>query len=695
MHIPKSSLARSDYRVSSAPALVILALASAVCAGTAVAVPPEAPTPLFEGRNVFDLQWASDPQIRPDGRSIAYVRNSYEVMKDARSSSIWIVDSATGEQTPLVGSAGSPRWSSDGTRLAYISSGPDGRAQIHVRWQNGVTSRLADLTSAPDSIAWSHDGRSVAFILFQRDEGLTLGSAPPRPEGAMWAAPLVVISDVTYRADGAGQLTHGYSHAFVVSSEGGMPRQLTFGAFNHGGPISWSADDKLIYLSGNRTRDWERDTLNTEVYEVNVASAAIRPLTTRQGPDNTPLTSPDGSKIAWLTFEDKQRAYENTELYVMDSDGGNFHSLTKSLDRSIDNARWAADGRGLFIQYVDHSVVKVARVSLDGRVTPVASGLTAGGLDRPYSLGEFSAAKNGAVAFTSGTVASPADISIAIGGRTTQLTHLNAELFRTKTLATVEPLAVKSSADQRPVDAWLVKPPAFDASKKYPLILEIHGGPFVSYGRTFSTDYQLFAAGGYVVLYANPRGSTSYGAEFAKGIDHSFPGVDYDDLMSATDAAVATGFVDADNLFVTGGSGGGLLTAWIVGKTERFRAAAAQKPIINWMSLVLTTDDYVTLPRLWFGRSPWESEADYWRRSPLSLVENVKTPTLLVVGEQDMRTPMAESEQFYQALQLRGIPTALLKVPGASHGGLAGRPSQSAARVSAIMAWFERFKRKS
>jgi dipeptidyl aminopeptidase/acylaminoacyl peptidase len=269
---------------------------------------------------------------------------------------------------------------------------------------------------------------------------------------------------------------------------------------------------------------------------------------------------------------------------------------------------------------------------------------------------------------------------------------LNAGLFADKTLAEVRPLAVTSSFDRRPIDAWAALPPGFDAAKKYPLILEIHGGPYAAYGPVFSTDVQLYAAGGYVVLYVNPRGSTSYGQEFANFIHHRYPSEDFDDLMSAVDAAIAQGYVDPKQLFVTGGSGGGVLTAWIVGHTDRFRAAATQKPVINWASTVLTTDVPTYMPKYWFEKLPWEDPESYWKFSPLSLVGSVKTPTLVVVGDQDFRTPVSDSEQYYQALQLKGVPTGLVKVPGASHGGLTARPSQSAAKASAILAWFERYR---
>jgi dipeptidyl aminopeptidase/acylaminoacyl peptidase len=677
--------------------LLGLALITSVTAPS-LAAPLEAPSRSFQGGDLFGLQYAADPQIRPDGRVVAYVRVSFDVMTDRARSSIWLVDTETREQTPLVttpGSHSSPCWSHSGDRLAYVSTAEGGRPQLYVRWmQTGQAARLAELISAPVDLTWSPDDRWIAFTMFAPDEATKLGEAPPKPEGADWAPPLEVITDLTYRSDAEGYLKPGYRHVYVVSADGGAPRQLTYGAFNEAGPMSWTPDGRRLLVTGNRTDEWRREPVNTEIYEITLDSGTIRPLTTRVGADRAPLVAPDGSTVAYLGFDDRLMSYQNTELYVMDPDGTGARSLTADLDRTIDEAHWAADGHSLFVRYDDKAVTKLARVSLNGRIEPVSEGLSGSGLDRPYTDGDFSVAANGAVAYTSGTAQRPSDVSVARGGRTRQLTQLNDGLFMDKTLAEVRPLAVSSSFDQRPIDAWLATPPGFDPGKKYPLILEIHGGPYAAYGPVFSTDVQLYAAAGYVVLYVNPRGSTSYGQEFANLIHHKYPSEDYDDLMSAVDAAIAQGYVDGDNLFVTGGSGGGVLTAWIVGRTKRFRAAVTQKPVINWASTVLTTDVYTYMPKYWFAKLPWEDPDAYWKLSPLSLVGSVTTPTLVLVGDQDFRTPVSDSEQYYQALQLRGVPTGLVKVPGASHGGLTARPSQSAAKASAILAWFERYRSK-
>lgn len=677
--------------------VAITLLCSAAPWSSVGAAPPDAPTKTFQGRDLFGLQYAADPQLRPDGRAIAYARMSFDIMSDRGRGSIWLIETESGAQTPVItgsGSHSSPRWSPSGDRLAYISSAEDGRPQLFVRWmQTGQTARLAELLDAPDSLTWSPDGKWIAFAMFAPDTKTALGEAPPKPENAQWAPPLEVITDITYRFDGAGYLKPGYTHVYVVPAEGGVPRQLTFGAFNESGPLSWAPDSSYIVASGNRGENWRREPVNSELYRISLADGAITPLTKRNGPDTSARVSPDGKSIAYLSFEDKFMGYQNLELHLMNADGSNSRSLTATLDRSVDNVEWAPDGRALYIQYDDHAVTKVARVALNGRIEPVAQGLSGSALDRPYTGGKFTVGANGTIAFTSGSVSRPSDVSIARGGRTKQLTHLNDALLGYKTLGEVQPLKVTSAFDQRPIDAWLVLPPNFDRNKKYPLILEIHGGPFAAYAPLFSTDYQLYAAAGYVVLYTNPRGSTSYGDEFANLIHHKYPGNDYDDLMSSVDAAIAQGFVDENNLFVTGGSGGGVLTAWIVGKTTRFRAAATQKPVINWTSTVLTTDIATFMPKYWFAKMPWEDPDSYWARSPLSLVGSVKTPTLVVVGDQDFRTPLSDSEQYYTALQLAGVPTGLVKVPGASHGFTA-RPSQSAAKASAILAWFERYKNK-
>jgi acylaminoacyl-peptidase len=634
---------------------------------------------IFVNTDIFELEVAADPRISPDGSRIAYVRQSMDIMTDTPVSNIWIIDVDGDNHRPLLSGArsySSPRWSPSGDRLAYISKVFGRGAQIHVRWMDtGQTAVLSNVRQSPSSLAWSPDGAQIAFEMFVEDEKSALASPPAAPDGAEWAPPVTVIEQMTYKSDSEGYLDTGYSHLFVISAEGGTPRQLTGGDFDHGGPLTWMPDGKSIVFSANRQAEWQHDPLEAELWSVNVSSGELTQLTDRNGPDFSPTLSPDGSKLAYLGFDDQRMGYHNTNVYVMDIDDGSVQSLTDDFDRSIDDVQWAGDSRSLYVQYDDHGRRNIATLSMSGRISSVADDVGGVSLGRPYTSGGFSVANNGAYAYSAGRPDRPADVGTGRGSKSSsRITNLNEDLFGHKTLGAVEEISWKSSFDGLEIQGWLVTPPDFDASRKYPLILEIHGGPFAAYGPQFAAENQLYAAAGYVVLYTNPRGSTSYGYDFANEIHHNYPGQDYDDLMSGVDAVIERGFIDEDALFVTGGSGGGVLSAWIVGKTDRFRAAVVAKPVIDWGSFALTSDGAPFYSMYWFANMPWEDPEAYWARSPLSLVGNVSTPTALLTGEQDFRTPIGQSEQYYEALKIRKIDTALIRVPEATHG-IAARPS--------------------
>ncbi|MEL6926422.1 MAG: S9 family peptidase, partial [Bacteroidota bacterium] len=336
----------------------------------------------------------------------------------------------------------------------------------------------------------------------------------------------------------------------------------------------------------------------------------------------------------------------------------------------------------------------VAFAKLDGTVSEICNNVGGLSLGRPYSGGTFSVSeKNANIAFTHSTPDHPADLATVqqSSKKVNRLTHLNDDLFSHKELGAVEEIWYNSSHDNKRIQGWICKPPGFDASKKYPLILEIHGGPFTNYGSRFSAEVQLYAAAGYVVLYTNPRGSTSYGKDFGNEIHHNYPSEDYDDLMSGVDAVIAKGYIDTDQLFITGGSGGGVLTAWSIGKTDRFRAAVVAKPVINWYSFVLHADNPAFFYKYWFDGLPWEKQDEYMRRSPISLVGNVKTPTMLLTGEVDYRTPMSETEQYYAALKLQGVESSMVRIKNAGHG-IANQPSNLISKVVYILGWFEKYR---
>lgn len=418
----------------------------------------------------------------------------------------------------------------------------------------------------------------------------------------------------------------------------------------------------------------------------------IRQLTKRKGPDTNPVVSPDGSTIAFLGFDDREQGYHVTQLHVMKRDGSDVRVVSGDLDRSVSSPAWSGDGTSLYFRYDDRGRTVIA--SLEGdTIENIVRDVGGTSLGRPYAGGSFTVARDGSFAYTRCDTSRPADVAVGnIGARDSRLvTRLNEDLLGARDLAPVAERWCKSGHDQKDVQYWVATPPGYDASKRYPLVLEIHGGPFANYGARFAAEIQLYAARGHVVVYANPRGSTSYGREFGNAIHHAYPGYDYDDLMSVVDATIAEYSIDEKRLYVTGGSGGGVLTSWIVGKTRRFRAAVVQKPVINWYSFVLTADAGSFFYRYWFPGFPWEHERHYMKRSPLSLVGKVETPTMLITGEADYRTPMSETEQYYQALKLRKIDAALVRIPDASHG-IARRPSNLIAKVEHVLAWFERYR---
>lgn len=644
--------------------------------------------------DVFDMEWALSPQISPDGRRIAYTRLSMDIMKDRPLSNVWIMNADGSEHRPVLsgtGSYGNVRWSPDGERIAYTSAAGERGAELFVRWMDtGQTALLSNLPESPGSITWSPDGKTIAFQMFVEHKPLSLASPPPRPEGAEWAAPVKAIDTYPYRRDGPGYVDVGFMHVFVIPADGGTPRQLTDGDHDHGGVLSWSPDSRSIVFSANRGDPIE-DPFESDIWMVDVASGELTQLTRNDGPDVAPQFSPDGKSIAYLGIVDQGMGYHNAHVYRYDVASGESENLTPRFDRSVAEVRFAGASNRMYLRYVDRGKTKVAILSASGRMETVVDDAGSASFGRPYASGAFSVSRDGTIAYTRGTPTRPAELAVVTrNGSPRTLTSLNDDLFAERTAGAVEEVTWMSSVGDYEVQGWLVKPPDFDPRKKYPLILEIHGGPFAAYGPHFSPELQLFAAAGNLVLYTNPRGSTSYGYDFANEIHHNYPGQDYDDLMSGVDAVIEMGIVDEDRLYVTGGSGGGVLSSWIVGNTDRFAAAAVQKPVINWMSFALTTDAAAFFTKYWFAALPWDDPEEYWRRSPLSLVGKVTTPTMLITGEEDFRTPMPESEQYYQALKLRGIDTALVRVPERSHN-LVGRPSHLIAKVDNILGWFAKY----
>ena len=645
----------------------------------------------FQSEDIFNLEYVSEARVSPNGEHVVYVRRSNDIMTDSTRSNLWLASVDGKYHRPLLSSKKSyysPRWSPDGSRLAYLSN-EEGKPQLYIRWMDtGQTALVTNVTSSLGNITWSPDGKHIAFTMSvdAKEKPLSV-NMPKKPKGAKWSPSFEYITKARYQADGRGVLEPAYTHIFVVPADGGTARQLTSGNYHHSGTLSFSPDSSTIYFSANRSDNWEYEPVEADIYTVNMRGD-ITQITNFKGLEASPVVSPDGKHVAYARRSDEKVMYKNSYLYVMNADGSEHKNLTEKIDNTVSNFQWK-DNKHIYFQQSVRGLAQVDLVSLSGKVKSVAKGLGGTTLGRPYVFGTFHAHDN-VVAYTKGRTDRPADLYIKTS-KEKQLTALNEDVFGHKILGEVKEITYTSSIDGETIQGWYILPPDYDSSKQYPLILEIHGGPNLAYGPVFTAELQRMAAEGYIVFYDNHRGSTGYGERFALLLQGKYSSkYDFADHMSGVDALIEKGIVDPNRLFITGGSAGGIASAYAIGLTDRFKAAVVAKPVINWLSKVLTADSGLYQIPFQFPGKPWENVEHYWQRSPLSLVGNVTTPTMLITGVEDKRTPMSETEQFYQALKLQKVETVLVKVPESSHG-IAAKPSRMIGKVENILAWFKKY----
>lgn len=601
---------------------------------------------------------------------------------------------ADGSQHRFLAKGSGPRWAPDGRRILYLADGEPRGTQIFVRWidADGPATQVTHETEKLGDAHWSPDGKIIAFSMFVPDKHKWAISMPAEPQGAKWTPAPRIVETLHYRQDQVGFLQDGQTHLFVVAADGGASRQLTAGNWSAGAgelrgavAMDWMPDSKSIVFEANRDANADLEYERSQLLVVDVATAAIRDLVTKPGSWGRPAVSPDGKSVAFTGYPASEKTHSVADLYVVPSAGGESRKISGDYDRDPLNLRWAPDGSGLYFDADDHGSRNIQLASVNGGVRAVTTGM--------HMLTMDSASKDMMAAGTVTDPDHPAEVvrfNLRKPAEMTQLTNVNAGLLAGKKLAKTEAITYSSTGGAN-VQGWVVKPPDFDPAKKYPLILEIHGGPFGMYNVGFNYMWQNFAANDFVVMYVNPRGSTGYGTAFSGAIDHNYPGPDYDDLMAGVDAAIGKGFVDPSRMYVSGCSGGGVLSSWVIGHTDRFAAAAVRCPVIDWLSMAGHTD--IPLFTYSFFKKPfWDDPSDWLSHSSLMYAGKVTTPTLLMTGMLDRRTPMPQTEEYYAALKMRGVPVTLLEFEGEYHG-TASKPSNFIRTQLYMMSWFKRYTR--
>lgn len=678
----------------TAHSLLLLTLLPAMSAGAQ----QKSVDTLLTVEKYLDYETVSDPVPSPDGRQVIYTRRWVNKLTDRWETALWMVN-ADGSRNRFLTKGSDAAWSRDGSRIAYLAPGePDG-TQVFVRWMDGssATSQITRVTQTPADPRWSPDGRSIGFTMVVPRTAQWKVELPEKPKGAEWTEAPRIVETLHFRQDRRGFMEPGFRHLFIVPADGGTPRQITRGDWSVGARFDgldravgwdWMPDGRTIVADGLADTTWDANYRHSNIYAVDVATGSVRRLTAANGEWSSPVVSPDGRLIAFRGDSAVRASYHASELYVMNSDGSGVRKISGDLDRDVSGIFWSSDGRGVYFTIGDRGTANVYLAPVNGTPRQVTRG--------DHMLTALRLAHNATATAVRSSHQSPPDVVlINLGGRGAgafrSLTAVNQDLLAGIRLGEVERIGFTSS-DGTAVEGWLVKPPGFTSTRKYPLIMEIHGGPHAMYSTAFSFAFQTFATSDYLVLYTNPRGSTGYGSVFGNAIARAYPSVDYHDLMAAVDAVIARGIVDTTRMYVGGCSGGGVLSSWVIGHTNRFAAAAVRCPVSNWMSFYGQTD--VPLFTANFFDQPFWADPQPWlRQSPLMYVGNVTTPTIVMTGELDLRTPMPQSEEYYAALKTRGVPAALLRFQGEYHG-TGSRPTNFIRTQLYMLSWYQQWQRE-
>jgi len=666
---------------------------------------------LITETDIMKFVWIAEGQISPDGKQVAFTRVIINEGKDDYETSLWLVP-ADGSAAPRVLTSGtrdsSPRWSPDGKAIAFVRSPEkDGKPQppqvFLLALDGGEARAVTDLARGAGAPVWSPDGKRIAFSSTMRPDDTATPAAPK--------SDVRVITSAVYRANGGGwndpdRLSHIWVTEIKAGSEIAKATPLTSGKYSEGGH-AWSPDGSKIYFTSTRVDEPYFFQSDSDLYSVSAGGGDISKVASINGSIGGPRPSPDGKWIAFngTLYGAAERSYDQSDLFVAAADGsGSPRNLTVKYDFDIGGGVggdqraprgggaggviWSADGKSIITVAGEQGSANLIRIDVaSSAVTPVYQGA--------HTVQAYTAtpdARTIAAVTSTGTNINDLFVLDATSASSAkQITRVNDALFKAIKLS--EPEEVWwTSFDGRKIQGWVLHPPDFDKSKQYPFILEIHGGPHSAYGNVFTHEFAWMAAKGYVVLFPNPRGSSNYGQEFGNIIQYHYPGDDYKDLMAGVDMMVKRGYIDPKRMGITGGSGGGLLTNWAITQTPRFAAAVSMRSIADWSGFWYTADFTQYTPS-WFRKAPWEDPADFVARSPITHVANVKTPTMFIDGDDDLRTPPSDGgEMMFRALKYLKIPTVMVRFPGETHElSRSGKPKHRVERLQHILGWFDKY----
>jgi dipeptidyl aminopeptidase/acylaminoacyl peptidase len=661
--------------------------------------------------DLYSFQWIADARISPDGSQVAYTHVKVNAKKDGYDTSVWLIASAGGTSRQLTAGPRdtNPRWSPDGKRLSFVRAGEkNGKPEPGQIWilpmSGGEARALTDIPKGAGSQAWAPDGRTIAFSSTALSKDFEEKESDSEPSDVR------VIARAAYRSNGSGYIQFDRpSHIWTVAApenHAGVQKaiQITSGPFAES-DVTWSRDGSMLYFTSNRVREPYYESPDSDVYSVKASGGIISKVMSIDGPLRSIAVNPKGTAIAAVGFTNTSppRSYSQPDLFVGRlQNGAAPRNLTAEYDFDVAGAVggdqkpprggtaaspvWSSDGRFVLVSAAEEGRTNLKRVDAEtGKVEVLTTG--------DHDVFFFSVSADGSrAALLISTPTNIGDIHILDVGqrKLSRITRVNDALFSQLDLSEPEMLWYKSF-DGRRIQTWVQRPPGFDPKKKYPLILNIHGGPHAAYGYTFDHEFQWMAAKGYFVLYPNPRGSTTYGQEFGNIIQQRYPGDDHKDLMAGVDELIARGWVDPERLGITGGSGGGILTNWAITQTNRFKGAVSQRSIADWRHLWYTSDFTLFTPT-WFKGPPWEDES-LKARSPITFVKNIKTPLMLIEGEADLRTPPgAGGEQMFRALKYLRKPTVMVQFPAESHElSRSGQPRHRVERLQHIVAWMDKY----